>query len=1454
MIIDFKNGIVEDYTLVLSKRDYEHLGKIINVSGVVYKRNLNSANELSFSVTKDLDGKIERLWDEIYDIRLVWVKELNEYFEITVSKSETTDIVKNITGTSLCEAELGQTNLYGIEINTDDDLLIPYDYDSQGLPLTKASIFYDPNVPKKSILHRILDKVPQYKIGNVAIGLIESSRTPEFTFDGTSVLDALYQVAEEFDCMFQFDSATRTVNVVDLETVCMNDDCAYYKNENNQFYKGSGHKHYRGIFNDVCPKCGSTNLKYFGTDTTICVGVENLTDEITYEADTDNIKNTFRLKCGDDLTTAYAIEANNGNQYIYSFPEETIRDMSDGLQDRLKYHKYITEKYNGDYVNVIKCYYDCISKYEKYYYKMMPKSTASYKVPDNLKERMEYFEKQIRAGFSANPIALAQKVRSDNLTPATTYMLAMAKVYADTAYINIERPIGTVVSEETIDGVKYATKVSYTFTIKDWDNEYAKDDSGKLIGTRTFKVENLTINAVDLNYYASQMQKTITSSNSLKEYDMLSWLSSNAKIDDNGNITYQSYTDIFSNSNIEQLKKDMYNTIFADKTGGTGYCYKMIKNIADAYGVCVSTLQSLKGNLGEDKSLISESTFDPIYNAYKSLYDTATTCLNERLSDVLKYKYPGGFEVESDYDKTESYKKSIVKPYIDDVNKLKKLMDFNIIIHVDDSDFEAYKTNPENFYKNNSYIGKTTDKYYHEFCSFRREDTYENSNFISDNITDDNDLFTLVYDFLETANKELIKSSTYQYNISSNLKNLLLIPEFKPLTKYFDTGNWIRFKLDDSNEDSISHKCYRLRLISFEIKFDDLQTINCEFSNLTQTADGYNDVQSIFSQAKSMASSYSTVTRQADESTAAVEYVQSAVSSGLTTALAGIKDANHQEVVINDGGYLGRKYDPFTEDYESEQLRISNNLIVFTSNNWENSEEAIGKHSYYKWSIVNNKATQGNQLIGYGVTAKFLTADSVVADSSLYGTKIFGGHIYSSNYDYSGSNKKGTHIDLENGNITTPKWYVQGEHFHLGEGNNYLDFNNGKLTFGSDVTLSWGQITETDNIATKNEIPTGEQITQITKDTVTTSYVNALNVTAKDFSAETISGKTIIGSVFKSQNKSFGDNTKGVYINSDEFNYCWTEIDESGNTVYCHLTINTNNDSYGGMKIKIGDEIVFASNSVARIYGMNFGRHIDISKLSVRDLLVDGQSILTESASCNKNWNWSGKDGQPTWLWGGEDGKNMYVYNPSNFNVNYANSAGSANSLNSGNSYSMQSLELYFSTPYIDFHYNNNATDYTTRLIEDLQGRLSCYGDFKVTGQLRSVGSYNTTTSAAPNCHIANNDYDNSIYRSTSSSKRYKFDICDAEISEIKKLYDLPIRKYKYKLDYLSDFDERYNKDIYGFIAEELDELMPIAVNHNQDGSAEMWNSNIIVPCLLGLIQDLNIRLNEIEKERTNNG
>jgi hypothetical protein len=58
-------------------------------------------------------------------------------------------------------------------------------------------------------------------------------------------------------------------------------------------------------------------------------------------------------------------------------------------------------------------------------------------------------------------------------------------------------------------------------------------------------------------------------------------------------------------------------------------------------------------------------------------------------------------------------------------------------------------------------------------------------------------------------------------------------------------------------------------------------------------------------------------------------------------------------------------------------------------------------------------------------------------------------------------------------------------------------------------------------------------------------------------------------------------------------------------------------------------------------------------------------------------FNWSGQSGQPTWLWGSNDGTNIYVWNPSNFNVNYATSAGSATNATTAGGLAVQSGTNY---------------------------------------------------------------------------------------------------------------------------------------------------------------------------------
>lgn len=98
-----------------------------------------------------------------------------------------------------------------------------------------------------------------------------------------------------------------------------------------------------------------------------------------------------------------------------------------------------------------------------------------------------------------------------------------------------------------------------------------------------------------------------------------------------------------------------------------------------------------------------------------------------------------------------------------------------------------------------------------------------------------------------------------------------------------------------------------------------------------------------------------------------------------------------------------------------------------------------------------------------------------------------------------------------------------------------------------------------------------------------------------------------------------------------------------------------------------------------------------------------------------------------------------------------------------------------------------------------------------------------------------------------SSSRRYKYDIEDIDLEEVLPLLNLKVRKFKYNT--LPEDDEKYGKSMPGFISEEVNEILPIAVDHDEDGNCEMWNSNVIVPCLLKLIQDQEKRIATLEAE-----
>lgn len=346
------SGNVEDISFVLAKKNGDKLGNITNVDNIVAKHSMKEASEFTFAAHKKIGNSLIKCWNDIKDFKLVLIPEWDMWYEITAEVNEKDENIKNVSGKTLGEAELSQIMLYGIEINTETDIA----REDYKIPTT----FYNPDHPEASLMDRLLtDKAPHYKVKHIDKSLMNLQRT--FTFDDTSIYDALQEVSEELDCLFIFGCGSdengkpeRTISVYDLEANCV--DCGN-----------------RDTFVHKCPKCGSTNIILgYGEYTNVFISRDNLADEITYSVDTDSVKNCMKLEAGDDLMTAAIRSCNpNGTDYIYYFPDETREEMSPELQEKLKSYDALYEKYQSDYnftINdsFVTNYNSLVNKYKTY--------------------------------------------------------------------------------------------------------------------------------------------------------------------------------------------------------------------------------------------------------------------------------------------------------------------------------------------------------------------------------------------------------------------------------------------------------------------------------------------------------------------------------------------------------------------------------------------------------------------------------------------------------------------------------------------------------------------------------------------------------------------------------------------------------------------------------------------------------------------------------------------------------------------------------------------------------------------------------------------------------------------------------------------------------------------------------------------------------------------------------
>lgn len=932
-------NIIETPTLLLQHKNFETIGNggITNVSGYTYKNNFNDANEISFKVHKFNNGIKHPLWDQLVDFKLIYIPELKERFEIavTVNEEDPDDLSKSITGTALCESELSNINLHGVQINTETDMTNdlydenfptvlyrdPDDYDSEDNLKIWAKSKYDYLKDKTaypttasviarkkyilthaSLLHRVLEKAPHYSIAHVDSTLRELSTVHEFTFDGTDTLSALKNdIAEAYHCLFSFNSEQRTISVYDLYSTCT--EC-----------------NYRGDFLDTCPECGSTKvINKYGEDTNVLINSTNLTKSITLESNQDSLKNCFYVTGADDLMNATIRNINpNGSQYIYYFYDDVLSDMPDNLKNKLKsydtlYNEIQTTRkmaldstkvtnYNNvvtsvtkkfanvsdddkdkvtfnklanplvGYSSLIAARYDATDLYYYINDSMMPViDIDGLGVQDSLTS--------IKNGISALGGVAVTKVSSISSSVVRNTLEKLCQVFCSTAYYDISVETKSLSAYNTSTKTKtYSCTVMITsLTQQDENEEY-------LTGS-----VDITCTVLENNekYIEQKIKRMTAESKKLKDKQITSFDLSDA--DFKKELTYYSLTELTNMYTEFQACQDIVTNGFTEDSVDVQYNNSELKK------------------------------------KYQKFYANRLTWINNEI-------------------KTRTSELNSVKAIFDPVKSTGVLQTLKQSIQ---KELDLQK-----------YLG--TDLW-NLFYSYRREDDYNNSNYSSTGLNN-TELIKRATELFKAAQRELYKAGNLQYSINTTMGNLLALPEFKPIVDKFEVGNFIKVGIDE--------KVYSLRLLSYQVDYDNLTEISVEFSTVEKIYSGYSDVESVLQSAKSMSTSYSSVKDQVDKSKGTTKTVSDWTNNGLLGDNISFSNSKEQTVTLTKNGLLARSWDDVYNEFSLKQLKIVNNGLYLTKDGWETIETGVGRFTY---TDIN-----GNLVEDYGIIAKTVVGNLII--------------------------------------------------------------------------------------------------------------------------------------------------------------------------------------------------------------------------------------------------------------------------------------------------------------------------------------------------------------------------------------------------------------------------------------------------------------------------------------------
>lgn len=307
--------------------------------------------------------------------------------------------------------------------------------------------------------------------------------------------------------------------------------------------------------------------------------------------------------------------------------------------------------------------------------------------------------------------------------------------------------------------------------------------------------------------------------------------------------------------------------------------------------------------------------------------------------------------------------------------------------------------------------------------------------------------------------------------------------------------------------------------------------------------------------------------------------------------------------------------------------------------------------------IMHNKADLNSSNIQWKMTANGMAVSNDYGKTWKAGIDKDGNAIVNImsaigiNFDWA----HGGTLTLGGEDNTNGKQYVKDAN-----GKILITLDNKGITLADGVNISWNNISNKPSIPTDtNDLTNGagyidsDKATQITKDTVTTSYVNALSVKAgsvdaEDITGTTITGKNIVGGTIDIGNGAFAVDNDGK-VTASNFNMSGGSIALNGNLSNSTIDLTATDNSGNNYELWMNGavlRIVKNDENLITLYGVTgsigaqtmYAQEIGSDKFRETDR---GYAMCGDATGHTYHCGWNGSalsfQVDTIWVWSSSD-------------------------------------------------------------------------------------------------------------------------------------------------------------------------------------------------------------------------